>query len=424
MMPPTRQFHRLSVLSAVIVLLCAAFLALVVCTNGGNGENGPNQPAGTRGATTGNLCLENSVPEDELESMRTRARADITTRRRMAREDVRRSQTDIDQLAEQLKAELGDATLLDRRMRAIERAPEAHSEPQRALVTRLRERQRREGPLDERVLQEEVIDIEFYFGLKAIFGGKPGAPEGASSYTVMLGTPKGPVGAGGEVGALAPHCGGTLIGSNWILAAAHCPTKEGNFARVGATNPEDGEARRVLWTCSHPEYVGEPPYRHDAVLIQIADSAADDPVPLVDLGETPNIDQPPAIATLFGYGKSDSTRAEEGKLHHAELPMVDGSECNVEDFDSELMICAGGKYKAEDEERAKYRGACEMDSGSGLLACTAPGGCGTSPDSWRLIGVASNSVGGCRGQPAVFTRVSAIGQWIDKVLAQAPPPSQ
>jgi hypothetical protein len=418
-----RFSRRSSAESAAIVLLCVALVAFAACSNcckngecgkkPENGGKGGNQIPETTEAPSGSLCLENALQVVQLESMRTKARKRIVARRQLAAEDAQRFRAEIDLLGAQLKRELGDETRLEMHLTAIERAPETLSRPQRALmaeVTRLQ----RHGELDGTNLDRRITEIKFKRS-PAITGSDPVPPGGAAGYEAILGDEKPPTPAEPD-GGLTPFCSGTLIGPNWILAAAHCAPEVGDVARVGATDPNSGEAREIVRTCTHPDYV-EDELHHDAVLVQLAASTTSDPVPVVDIEQSPGLDQPPGLAALFGFGKSDYTTAEDGILHRGDVPLVEGSECNHEAFDPELMICAGGEYEGE------YRGPCEMDSGSGLLACVAPGGCETSPDSWRVIGVTNFIVGACLGQPGVFARVSAIDEWIDEVLADDPGPN-
>ncbi|KAM9330236.1 chymotrypsinogen A-like [Gastrophryne carolinensis] len=104
-----------------------------------------------------------------------------------------------------------------------------------------------------------------------------------------------------------------------------------------------------------------------------------------------------------GWGDTnDLTIGSPGALQQAYLPLLSNTQCKMTwgSYIYTSMMCAGGPGPAP----------CSGDSGSPLV-CQRNG-------AWTLAGVVSWGSGMCSmAYPTVFTRVSILRSWIDKIIA-------
>jgi len=263
-----------------------------------------------------------------------------------------------------------------------------------------------------------------------IVGGKD-AKLGQYPWLVNLGYKQ-----KGRPGALY-KCGGTLIGTRYVLTAAHCVTQlprsfSLNTIRVGehdlksdkdctedgslcSETPQDFDVEEVIF---HESYGKPKPFQNDIAVIKLSkDVIENDFVSPVCLPF--NDDEENYATNRFGGEEVDTTVAGWGAttgtgrnpatvLQYLEVNVTDSGDCKKIYAErggvlTSQQICAGG---------VPGRDSCVGDSGSGLMRnIQLPEA--FFPKSY-LIGVVSFGprMCGTKGVPGVYTRVNSYLDWI------------
>ena len=216
-------------------------------------------------------------------------------------------------------------------------------------------------------------------------------------------------------GVVRLFCGGSFIGSGWVLTAAHCvdgSTDTTDFAvLVGSVDlyaqRAPVRADRIL---IHPDWQPAPRRWNDVALVHLAGPAPEAAsIRLVP----PSIDAESVSAKLTarvtGWGAVGETGGATQFLRVVNVSTVSRADCG--DWVShpgritEGMFCAG--------LGAGGRDSCQGDSGGPLSVATASGR--------RLVGIVSWGEG-C-GKPAkygVYTRVAGYAEWVRACVAGEP----
>ncbi|XP_045395851.1 mannan-binding lectin serine protease 1 isoform X3 [Lemur catta] len=247
-----------------------------------------------------------------------------------------------------------------------------------------------------------------------IFNGRP-AQKGTTPWIAMLSQPHG-----------QHFCGGSLIGSSWIVTAAHClhqpldpedPTLHnsnllspsdfkiimGKHWRIRSDESE--QHLRVKRIILHPLYDPQT-FENDVALVELLDSPTlNQFVMPICLPEEPP--QEGAVVIVSGWGKQFLQRFPE-TLMEIEIPIVDHHTCQeayapLKRKVTRDMICAGEKEGGKD--------ACSGDSGGPMVTLDRERG------QWYLVGTVSWGVDcGKKDRYGVYSYVHHHKGWIQDVM--------
>ncbi|KAK3878927.1 hypothetical protein Pcinc_016470 [Petrolisthes cinctipes] len=203
-------------------------------------------------------------------------------------------------------------------------------------------------------------------------------------------------------------CGGTVVGSRWVLTAAHCVRRK-LFVRLAEHDlavREGPEMEYKVWrSITHPQYDATT-VDNDVALLELPEDVAGSgvgPACLPEQGAPLPVGE---ACTIIGWGKERNTHIfGTDVLHEAEVPIISHSLCSSvyrDYYITDNMFCAGDSRGRVD--------SCAGDSGGPLLC--------RRQNRWYIYGITSFGDGcGKRGKFGIYARVSNYRHWIQSVMA-------
>jgi transmembrane serine protease 9 len=231
-----------------------------------------------------------------------------------------------------------------------------------------------------------------------IVGGVP-APIGAYPWQVSIGLVNVPPSVG-------HFCGGSIIGSNWIVTAAHCVdgnTKASSIQVVYGTNflSQGGKVAQVSAIKIHDKW-NKATYDYDVAVLRTVQTIEQPAIILLDQAQAPTLFPIGVLSTVSGWGLTQEKGNISDVLQHVGVQVTSNEICNsptaYAGSITDRMACAGFATGGKD--------SCQGDSGGPMVVFDRKGG-------FVLAGIVSWGEGCARPNKfGVYTRASEVNGWV------------
>lgn len=215
-------------------------------------------------------------------------------------------------------------------------------------------------------------------------------------------------------------CGAALIGTQWVLTAAHCVTNivrsgDAIYVRVGDYDltrkygSPGAQTLRVATTYIHHNHNSQTLDNDIALLKLHGQAELRDGVCLVCLPARGVSHTAGKRCTVTGYGYMGEAGPIPLRVREAEIPIVSDTECirKVNAVTEKIFILPASSFCAGGEEG---HDACQGDGG-GPLVCQDDG-------FFELAGLVSWGFGcGRVDVPGVYVKVSSFIGWINQIIS-------
>ncbi|CAH1979410.1 unnamed protein product [Acanthoscelides obtectus] len=215
-------------------------------------------------------------------------------------------------------------------------------------------------------------------------------------------------------------CGAALIGTQWVLTAAHCVTNivrsgDAIYVRVGDHDltrkygSPGAQTLRVATTYIHHNHNSQTLDNDIALLKLHGQAELKEGVCLVCLPARGVSHAAGKRCTVTGYGYMGEAGPIPLRVREAEIPIVSDAECirKVNAVTEKIFILPASSFCAGGEEG---NDACQGDGG-GPLVCQDDG-------FYELAGLVSWGFGcGRQDVPGVYVKVSSFIGWINQIIS-------